>query len=132
MDVNTEIKPTNLFLDDIREPEDAYYYTNRRMYINWHWHTVRNYDEFVNWITINGMPSHISFDHDLADTHYDPNHVGEHMEKTGYDCAKWLVEYCLDNNIKCPEFDCHSMNPVGKINILNLLVSLRDYQENLD
>jgi hypothetical protein len=66
-----------------------------------------------------GMPVAISFDHDLADAHY----IGaESKEKTGYDFAKWLVDFHLDNNIT-PDFDykVHSMNPVGAKNIQTLL-----------
>jgi hypothetical protein len=40
-------------------------------------------------------------------------------EKTGYDCAKWLVEYCVEHGLKFPEYVVHSMNPVGKENILS-------------
>lgn len=45
------------------------------------------------------------------------------LEKTGYDCAKWLVEYCLDNNLKLPKWNIQSANPVGKDNINGLLLS---------
>jgi len=31
------------------------------------------------------------------------------------------VDYCIDNNLKLPEYYCHSMNPVGKNNILSVL-----------
>ena len=47
----------------------------------------------------------ISLDHDLGE------------EKTGYDIAKYIVE----NNISIKAFSCHSMNPVGKKNIEELL-----------
>lgn len=42
-------------------------------------------------------------------------------EKTGYHCAKWLVEYCMDNNAPLPKWNIHSANPVGKENIKMLL-----------
>ena len=47
--------------------------------------------------------------------------IPQNHEKTGYHCAMWLVEYCSDNNLMCPSFSCHSMNPVGKDRILGLL-----------
>ncbi len=47
----------------------------------------------------------ISFDHDLGE------------EKTGYDLAKYLLEY----NIDIGGFTIHSMNPVGSRNIYELL-----------
>ena len=39
------------------------------------------------------------------------------------------IRDCLDNNLKCPEYYCHSMNPVGKENILNLLNSFNKYDK---
>lgn len=47
----------------------------------------------------------ISLDHDLGE------------EKTGYDIAKYIVE----NKIPLTGFFCHSFNPVGKMNIIQLL-----------
>ena len=91
---------------------------------------------YKNYIENNGLPHFISFDHDLADTHYTPEPLWTdynaskewqekqvHQEKTGYECAKWLVDYCISNNLKCPEYYCHSMNPVGKDKIVGLLRS---------
>ena len=42
-------------------------------------------------------------------------------EKTGYDCTKWLVNFCMDNNLKLPDYYSHSMNTVGRRNILGYL-----------
>lgn len=123
-----------LFLDDIREPSQAYEYTKDMRYISKEWDVVRNYDQFIDYIETVGMPYLISFDHDLADSHYTPEIYWSdysksknwqdsqvHKEKTGYECAKWLVEYCMNNKLSLPEYLCHSMNPVGKDNILGLL-----------
>ena len=74
---------------------------------------VRSYTEFITYITDSGLPDFISFDHDLG------------LEESGYDCAKWLVNYCLDNNFRLPKFDVHSQNPVGKENILSLLQNFK-------
>jgi hypothetical protein len=52
-----------------------------------------------------------------------------YKEKTGYHCAKWLVEYCLDKNLKLPDFQVHSMNPVGKANIQSYLDNFRRVQD---
>lgn len=89
----------NLFLDDERDPVDPAV-----------WYLARNYEEFCDIIIEYGQPSYISFDHDLG------------SGKTGYDCAKFLVDYCLDRNIR-PSFVfyVHSQNPVGKMNIEGLL-----------
>jgi len=106
-----------LFLDDIRNPIEASTYAKSRgvnpdIY-KLEWIIVRDYFEFVNWITKNGLPELISFDHDL----------GEADEYTGMDCAKWLVNYCLDNNCALPKWAVHSANPAGYDNIKSLLLS---------
>lgn len=84
---------------------------------------VKNYEEFIEEITTNGLPDILSLDHDLDFK----TMIGEpSTEKTGYDCAKWLVEYCLDNKLKLPEItQCHSQNPAGKKNINTLLTNFR-------
>lgn len=96
-----------LYLDDIRDPKTE------------GWKIVRNYDDFVNFITENGLPDEISFDHDL----------GENDKRTGYDCAKWLGEYCWDNGLPIPPWNVHSANPVGRDNIKQLLMS---YEKKLN
>lgn len=112
-----------LFLDDIRTPSDCVSYMGDwGIDVNIYqgdWFIVRSYDEFTNWITLNGLPDIISFDHDLGDMN------GEN-ELTGMDCAKWLVNYCIDYNVKLPEFIIHSANPSGRVNIKGLLVNFRD------
>ena len=66
---------------------------------------LRSYAEFISHIKNNGLPDFISFDHDLG------------LNESGYDCAKWLVAYCLDNEMELPDFAVHSQNPVVKQNI---------------
>lgn len=116
-----EITKRLLFLDDIRYPIEAYHYTKQDIFLRKDWHIVRNYEQFVNRILEKGLPEMISFDHDLADEHYLEPNSQEFVEKTGYDCTKWLVEYCMDNYLDLPKFYSHSMNPVGKENIEELL-----------
>jgi hypothetical protein len=124
-----------LFLDDIRIPKDC---VNglvpshlNKMYWDGDWDIVRSYNEFVDWINKNGLPDFISFDHDLADIHYgmDFSTIIEnlHIEKTGYDAAKWLGDYCMDNKIKLPDYIVHSQNPVGKANILGYLDNVKKF-----
>jgi hypothetical protein len=128
-----------LYLDDVRMPRHSYPAMSRRVgteasvYQNDDWNIVRTYDEFVNWINQNGLPDLISFDHDLADEHiqYYFDNGGHHnppnpqettfTEKTGYDCTKWLVDYCVENNKSLPDYLVHSANPVGSLNILTYL-----------
>jgi hypothetical protein len=133
---NNETKSNFLFLDDIREPKDAFTYTKQEIFLTEEWEVVRNFDEFKTHIINNGLPRFISFDHDLADTHYTPEYLWDdydkskewqekqvHKEKTGYECAIWLVDYCIDNNLKLPKYYTHSMNPVGRDKINGLLES---------
>ncbi len=124
----------NLFLDDFRHPYDCIAYMPARIglaaadYTQKQWDIVKDYNQFVKWIVTNGVPELVSFDHDLADEHYSPAMCGdgadypqEFEEKTGLDCAKFLVEYCIDNKLKFPEFHVHSMNPVGSERIRNYI-----------
>ena len=120
----------NLFLDDFRVPADAFNYLGNPIYLKKDWVIVRSYDEFVKYIEENGLPEVISFDHDLADFHYDvQDHVDQDYydlceEKTGYHCAKWLVNYCIDNKKELPQtIMIHSMNVVGSKNIDSLFKS---------
>lgn len=134
------MKTYNLFLDDFRVPADCgKYMPNPAFYYKNEWVIVRNYDEFVNFITKNGLPSTISFDHDLADEHYsmdmyagndvyDENYK-DFKEKTGLDCAKWLVDLCMDKNLDLPDYIVHSMNPAGAKNIWSYLENYRKFRE---
>jgi len=118
-----------LWLDDVRDP---YMNTWRNQYIpDYEIQTdeiiwVKNYNEFVDWITQNGLPTKIFFDHDLADIKPIPTSIlviasDWNEEKTGYDCAKWLVEYCMDNDLDLPNWSIQSANPVGRDNINGIL-----------
>jgi hypothetical protein len=110
-----------LYLDDVRTPnaED--------------WIVVRNYDEFVSIIRLNGLDKFdvISLDHDLGDTamieYY--NNVKENyiinydniIEKTGYDCCKFLVSESINKNIPLPQIYIHSANPIGSANMMGYI-----------
>lgn len=79
-----------LFLDDVRQPYDD------------SWTFVRNYDEFCSYIDDYKRiqceePLVVSFDHDLSNEHYRnanflPPDYSTYIEKTGYDCAKYMVD----------------------------------------
>lgn len=127
----------NLFLDDIRDPSGVANYIYpielRSIYKLENWEIVRNYEQFVDFINKNGLPKKISFDHDLADIHYDIKTWTQgfkYHEKTGFDCAKFMIEYCLKNNLKFPEWYCHSQNPVGRNNIISLINNFKKYGES--
>lgn len=112
----------NLFIDDIRAPEQAEPPVDMRLV----WTVARDYVEAMN-IIQEKKPQVIAFDHDLSIHHYAGAYGGE---KTGYDVAKDLVE--LDMTFpgegyigKDFQFSCHSANPDGKRNIVNLLRSYK-------
>jgi len=132
-----EKNKVRLFLDDFRNPIDCTQYMYQRgvdcKIYHERWFVVKNYKQFIHWITKNGLPDIISFDHDLADEHYGVDYQDWEINssddlqvpETGMDCAKWLTNYCIDNNTKLPEFYVHSMNPVGRENIQKYLESFK-------
>ena len=96
----------NLYLDDLRPTPEGF----ERVY---------SYEEFVAYLQHYGMPRFISFDHDLGE------------EFSGYDCAKYLVDYCLYRLLPLPDFTVHSQNPVGKENIERLLNNFKEQQKTI-
>lgn len=121
------MKQKKLYLDDIRNPKTE------------GWTIVRNYDDFVKYITENGLPDEISFDHDLGDDIARENvengmskrkaRLLKKDSKSGYDCAKWLCEYCWGNGLPLPTWNVHSANPVGRDNIIAIL---ENFQKKLN
>lgn len=86
-----------LFIDDERFPVDE---TG--------WHIARDFDDACFLVIKKGIPSYISFDHDLG------------QGPTGAAFAEWLINYMLDNDLRFPiDFDyfVHSQNPIGSDNI---------------
>ena len=129
-------KGTLLWLDDVRNPFENHWVVTFSPILNEdlkHIEWVKSYNEFINWIKNNELPEAICFDHDLGmDVSLDARSKGmtkkksrllKQKEKTGFDCAKWLVDYCLDNNKSLPLYNIQSSNPVGKANIDSLLIN---------
>lgn len=118
-------KPYYIFLDDERHPAQVKW----TQIPDLPWTVVRNYGNFKALITVKGyLPEFISFDHDLSIEHYknlvkDESDYHKYNEKTGYDCAKWLVQYCLNSEQPLPKYTVHSLNPIGSQNIKWLLES---------
>jgi hypothetical protein len=104
------------------------------------WTIVINYEQFVKAITehfdqFQKLPELISFDHDLGNEHYKDafaSHIDydSYSEKTGYHCAKFLVDFCLDRALDPPPFLVHSMNVTGVENIRSLLQNYRKFCES--
>jgi len=69
--------------------------------------------------TIKSVVEHISKDgKNYSDRFFIPDTF---KEKTGYHCAKWLIDYCMDNEKELPKkIIVHSMNPYGSKNIKSL------------
>lgn len=128
-----------IFLDDVRDPKDCLSYMYRRIgtlnpIYGEEWLIVRNYDQFIKVITNHfDQITHVSFDHDLADEHYNPqmfnnngdyNHLYDNFkEKSGLECAIWMKKFYDENDKKLPIMFVHSMNPVGTQNIINVFKS---------
>jgi len=135
-----ESKSKNLlWLDDLRNPfegkwieEFAPEYLNSGSII---W--VLNYEEFIEWIRKNGLPQKICFDHDLGEdvaiklvskgVNKKKAREVKKLAKSGYDCAKWLVDYCIDHDLQIPDWNIQSANPVGKENINGLLINAKNH-----
>ena len=109
-----------IYLDDVRTP------------LNSDWVVVRSYDEFVRVVSEIGLENidEISLDHDLgpsamAEWHknvynnytLDYNNI---TEKTGYDCAKWLVEQWMEGK-PVQRVYTHSANAIGASNIMGYI-----------
>ena len=110
-----------LYLDDVRIPTEE------------GWSVVKDYDEFVAHIRMYGLESYevISLDHDLGDTAMNEyyNNVRDNykidynniIEKTGLDCAKFLVAESMTKGIPLPQIYVHSANPIGSANIMGYI-----------
>ena len=123
-----------LWLDDVRDPMDGDWLVfspiEQPFEVVW----VKTFAGFITHIKCYGLPDGICFDHDLGlpnqlkwrekgKSKRESRILAKKEEKTGYDCAKWLVEYCIDNNKPLPLYNIQSANPVGKENIDGLLKS---------
>ena len=86
---------------------------------------VRSSLEAIEHVQEHGIPSYISFDHDLG---------GDDVSTI---FIKFLIEYMLDNNLKLPEnfkYYVHSQNPIGKKNIemdMELLIKHFGYVQSV-
>jgi hypothetical protein len=96
-----------IYLDDVRKAPEG-------------WIGVTTAHEAYNWIC-KGIVSHISLDHDL----------GEKVA-SGYDLTKWITRDFFEKKLKAsqiPEFSFHSMNPVGRENMIRQVESLKKLME---
>lgn len=127
----------NLFLDDVRDPEQAMLY-DRGVSLSTasgihhtEWKVVRTHADFVHAIEYCGIPDVVSFDHDLCFEHMRHYHdvtrnVGlvEYANlktPTGKASAEYLVEVCRKQNLPLPSWYIHSANEVGRTEIQKVL-----------
>lgn len=119
---------TLLWLDDCRDPyanPDWLVFSPIGKDVDVIW--CKSYDEFVDYLNQHvPLPDAICFDHDLGDPMADDN--GQN-EKTGYDCAKFLVSMCQNMKLKLPAFNSQSSNPAGKERIISLLNNFKKFQQ---
>ncbi len=139
-------KPYWLYLDDERSITQSYPLMCQRIgvlhasiYQNPRdWVVVKHYSAFCKEIEERGLPELISFDHDLSPGHYHKNlqegkinyeseDFNKHYYKTGYHCAQFLVDYCIQHSLEIPEYLVHSMNPIGVENIHSLLKNAKKH-----
>jgi hypothetical protein len=95
-----------LFIDDERFPVDD------------DWVIVRSSSEAIDMVISKGIPSRISFDHDLGG------------DDTSIVFINWLIDHLLDNNLKLPyvfSFYVHSQNPIGKENIISKMTQIEEH-----
>jgi hypothetical protein len=112
------MKKTLLWLDDARNPlEDDWLVFSpigKDVHVEW----VMTQMEFQDWIMINGLPDAICFDHDLGTGNGD-----------GYECAKFLCEYCFVHKLPLPLYSSQSANAVGRENIVSYLENYKKHCE---
>ena len=116
------MRKISLFLDDERIPADIKLLMGKFFVEDWV--IVRNYQDFVEVVNNNiGNIDLVSFDHDIA------CFVGD-VEKTGKDCADYLIDKCIETGIDFPNWFVHTQNIVGKPNVIASILTYLKYIEN--
>ncbi len=129
-----------LFLDDIRMPEDSWIYSERVKMLeksktqSCEWTIVRNYEDFCEFINKFGIPSMVSFDHDLCEEHmkYYFDFVSKNgyidysniSTKTGKHCAEYFLDKWTEAGKPSTQVFVHSANRWGQVEIKNVLKEL--------
>jgi len=114
----------NLFLDDLRVVKDAVIHKLNRKLIEESqipavdWWIVRSYDDFVKTVKEKGVPNVVSFDNDLSQEQ--TRYFVRNHEKNGFNvdvyndngisCARFLIQYCKEQNKPLPTYYVHSAN----------------------
>ena len=114
----------NLFIDDERAPLDITWgsVTEQSAYRDKEWFIARDWSDVLNLVKAFGIPSLISFDHDL----------GDNTEYNGYEISQKITDIILDGEYKLPhdfQFMVHSKNPVGAENIRSYMNNFMKHME---
>jgi hypothetical protein len=123
----------NIYLDDKRIPNmshsdvkglgDAYSSNDK-------WIIVRDYFKFVDLIDKSfDKIELVSFDHDLSCF---KKVYGVKEEFTGKTAVDYLINYCLDNNKKFPNWYVHTDNTSGRGNIIGAIINYLKVIEGYD
>lgn len=114
-EIPQSLKEYMIFLDDERSVDDVYKDSSDFV-------TVRNLDQFKEIIYERGLPTFISFDHDLGS-----NEEGEVLH-SGYDVAKWMINE-MELDVRGVDFKVHSWNIQTRDQIGDLF---RSWRKELD
>ena len=138
------MKKYKIYLDDFRIPING---DSDPLPQYGDWILVKNFTEFCREVEEKGLENIavISLDHDLDESamkeyfnNVSPNYTLNYdniLEKTGLDCAKWLVNHFYERNpealtthrmfrgtdMKFPTVYVHSANPIGSGNIMGYI-----------
>lgn len=83
------------------------------------WEIAKSLQEFKRVIQVNGIPSFVSFDHDLNEKHY----TGDFSDNlTGLDAIQWLLSYCKQMKAEFPMYSIHTMNVDKGVEMKQLLL----------
>jgi len=93
------MKKVKLFIDESRTTPNGFI-------------RIHSYDEFIKYITKNRLPDFISFNN-------------EEENKLGIDCAKWLIEYCLNYWLPLPEFSVHTEHSNEENSVKSILMNYK-------
>ena len=119
----------NIFLDDIRIPSMSHN-VSKGLGVDYSdkdkWIIVRDYFDFIDLVDKHfDEIDLISFDHDLAC-------YKDGVEYTGKSAVDYLINYCLDNNKKFPDWYAHTDNTSGKRNIIGAVLNYINKVEGKD
>jgi hypothetical protein len=118
-----------VFLDDIRTPDMAHKsgkglgpdYSDKNK-----WVIARDYFQFIDIVNKHFDEIElVSFDHDLGC-------VKDDIEYTGKTAADYLINFCLDNDKKFPDWYAHTDNTSGRQNIIGAILNYLKNVEGVD